>query len=280
MKQGFLYIISGADRYFRDAGESVASLRRHNPGSHATLLSDALPASRPQLGALFDSVVTPPLERTTGRNVTPHVQATTYRVRNIYRRTPYERTCHVDSDTYFLGDFQPLFDLLDHFDMAMTLAPSDTTPLRIAGRELTGCPLYNCGMMMFKKGEMTEQLFERWLYWQEQSLDDPESLGNDQVTFMRALLEVPARVCVVQSNWNARTGGHERFRGPVRLIHGRHANMTRVADEINRAASELRAWIPRVELCVYDRMTLAHHIRYCIKTTRVLGRAALRRIAR
>ena len=277
MSSGFQYIISGAERYFLEACDSVASLRRHNPGAHTTLVSDAVPASQPRISASFDTIVTEPLEPAAGRNVSRHVQGTTYRVRNIYRHAPYDRTCHVDSDTHFLGDFQPIFELLDYFDMAMTQAPSDSTPVLVNGRELAACPLYNCGMIAFKKGDVTQQFFERWRYWQEASLDDPAAKGNDQVTFVRALLDVPARVCVVQANWNARTTGHERFRGPVRLIHGRHNDVAAVARSINIAA-DLRVWIPRVDACLYDRMTLAHHLRVSARTTWLLGRAALRRL--
>ena len=280
MRQGFLYVISGADQYFREARDSVISLRRHSPEAHATLVSDALPRSLPDLGSRFDQVVTQPLEPVSGRYVSPHVQGWTYRVRNVYRHSPYDRTCHLDSDTYFLGDLQPLFALLDYCDMAMTLAPSHTDLVRVDGQEIVGCALYNTGMIVFKKSALTERFFERWYYWQMQSLDDPAVKGSDQVTFMRTLLEVPCRVCALHPNWNARTNGHERFRGPVNLIHGRHADFEGVAGELNIAPSELRVWIPKVNLCLYEQMSLAHHIRYCVKATWLLGRASLRRTAR
>ncbi|HUL01626.1 MAG TPA: hypothetical protein VLV16_00185 [Gemmatimonadales bacterium] len=279
MRQGFLYIISGAERYFREAGQSVTSLRRHSPGAHVTLVSDAVPISLPHVSSWFDSVVTQPDEPIAGRTLSPHVRGVTYRVRNIYRHSPYERTCHVDSDTYFLGDLQPLFALLDFYDMAMTLAPSDNTPVRVDGRELVGYTPYNCGLIVFRKSELTERFFERWHHWQVATLGDPQVNGNDQVTFMRTLLEVPCRVAVLQDNWNARTNGHERFRGPVQLIHGRHADPERVGRALNAAAAELRVWIPGVNVCLYDRMTLAQHVAYCVKTTRVLVRAVLRRLA-
>jgi hypothetical protein len=280
MRQGFLYVISGADQYFREASDSVMSMRRHSPGAHATLVSDALPRCLPDLGSRFDQVVTQPLEPVTGRYVSSHVQGWTYRVRNVYRHSPYDRTCHLDSDTYFLGDLQPLFGLLDYCDMAMTLAPSHTTPVRVDGQEVAGCALYNTGMIVFKKSELTERFFERWLYWQKQSLDDPAVKGSDQLTFMRTLLEVPCRVSVLQPNWNTRTTGHERMRGPVSLIHGRHADFDGVARELNIAPAELRVWIPKVNMCLYEEMSLGHHIRYCLKATWLLGRTSLRRTAR
>jgi hypothetical protein len=178
-----------------------------------------------------------------------------------------------------LADFQPIFGLLDYFDMAMTLAPSDTTPIRVDGKELVGCTPYNCGVIVFRKGEVTERFFERWGYWQEQTLADPEATGNDQATFMRALLDVPCRICVIRDTWNARTTGHELFRGPVRVIHARHADVEAVARDVN-VVSDLRVWIPKAEICLYDGMSMAHHFKYCIRMTWLLCRRSLRLLAR
>ena len=197
MHSGFLYVISGAEGFFREAYASVTSLRRHNPGAHATLVCDALPASLPQLSSSFDGVVAQPIDPTMARSIGHKVPGLTYKVRNMYARSPYERTCFLDSDTYVLADVQPLFDLLDHFDMAMALAPADITPTRVNGRDLIGCTPYNSGVILFRKSELTERLFDRWRHWQERALDDPEFTGADQETLMRALVEVPCRVCAI-----------------------------------------------------------------------------------
>ena len=78
---------------------------------------------------------------------------------------------------------------------------------------------------------------------------------------MRALLEIPCRIGTLQNTWNARTPVHERFSGPVRLLHGRHADFETVARNIN-ITSDVRVWIPKVNLCLYDRMSMSHQVTY------------------
>ena len=278
MNNGFLYVICGAESFFREAYHSVTSLRRHSPRAQATLVCDAPPAS-PQWSSCFDGVITQPIERTTSRKRSPKVPGLTYKVRNMYAHSPYDRTCFLDTDTFVLADCQPLFDILDSFDMAMTLAPADLTPTPVNGKDLTACTPYNSGVILFRKGELTERLFDRWSYWQEQALDDPASSGADQATLMRAIIDVPCRICTLQSTWNARTNMHERFSGPVRLIHGRHADVEAVGRNIN-ITSDVRVWIPHVNMCLYDRMSLLHHVKYCVKATWFALRKWVRRWVR
>jgi hypothetical protein len=263
MQNGFLYVVSGGDAFYREAGRSVASLRRHNPGAHATLVCDASP---PAAAPVFDRVITLPLAPAGSDGGGPKVASLAYKVRHMYARSPYERTCFLDSDTYVLADLQPLFQVLDYFDMAMALAPADISPARLDGPTLAACTPYNSGVIVFKKSELTGRLFERWAYWHERALADPRFSGADQETLMTALLEVPCRVCALQSTWNARSQVHERFSGPVRLIHGRHRDMDAVARAIN-VTSDVRVWLPGVGICLYERMGLWHHIRYWVRAT-------------
>lgn len=277
MTNGFLYVVSGAERFFREARDSVTSLRRHMPGARTTLVCDALPTTLPQLASAFDEVVTQPLEPRAFRSTHPHVPGLTYKVRNMYSHSPYERTCFLDSDTYFLADFGPLFDVLDYFDIAMALAPANITPIRADGRELPGCAPYNSGVILFRKSELTERFFDRWYDWQEKALDDPDFTGADQETLMRALFDVPCRVGTLQNTWNARTPSHERFSGPVRLIHGRHGDVEAIARNIN-ITSGVRVWIPNAGICLYDGMSLSHQVTYYIKATWSLWRRSLRQL--
>lgn len=278
MSNGFLYVICGAESFFREAHESVTSLRRHSQGADATLVCDALPTSLPQLPSCFDRVVTQPIEPMHHAMVRK-LPGITYKVRNMYARSPYERTCFLDSDTYLLADFQPLFDTLDYFDMAMALAPADTTPTRADGKHLIGCTPYNTGVILFRKSALMSRLFERWGYWQERALQDPGFRGDDQALLMQALLEVPCRVCTLQSTWNARTAFHERFSGPVRLIHGRHKDFETIARALNVTVAP-RAWMPDAKICLYVRMSLWRHIEYCIKGTWWIWRRSLLRLSR
>jgi hypothetical protein len=278
MSNGFLYIISGAERFFRETYDSVTSLRRHNPEARATLVCDAVPASMPQLASCFEKIITQPVAPSPARKSLPPTPGLTYKVRSMYAHSPYDRTCFLDSDTYLLADVQPLFDVLEYFDIAMALAPADITPTRLDGRELIVCMPYNSGVILIRKSELTERLFDRWLYWQEKaSLDEPDFTGADQATLMRALLEIPCRIGTLHNTWNARTPVHERFSGPVRLIHGRHADFETVARNIN-ITSDVRVWIPKVDLCLYDQMSLSHQLTYCLKATWLLLRRSLRRL--
>lgn len=277
MTTGFLYIACGAESFLREAYTSVASLKRHSPDAHATLVCDAIPAALPSPAPGFDAIVTQPIEPIAGRRSLPHAPGLAYKVRHMYAHSRYERTCFLDSDTYLLADIRPLFDVLDYFDMAMSLAPADVTPTRAGGRDLVGCTPYSSGVILFRKSELTERLFERWRYWHERAFEEPDFTGADQATLMRALLDVPCRVCTLQNTWNARTPVYERFSGPVRLIHGRHADFEAIARAIN-VTTAVRVWIPTLNVCIYDGMTWPQHLAYGFRRIWSSWRRWLRRL--
>ena len=101
-REGVIYVATGR-KWIEEATASVAMLKQHMPGVQVVLFSD-----RDDAGGTFDDVVV--LDRQEGG----------YRDKILcLRRSPFERTIFLDTDTHVTADLGELFRLLDRFDVAM-----------------------------------------------------------------------------------------------------------------------------------------------------------------
>jgi hypothetical protein len=154
------------------------------------------------------------------------------------RRSPFERTIFLDSDTYVTREIVHVFELLDHYDMAAALAPGyrglDDPEVPAAFCE------FNTGVLAWRAGERTAAFMEHWqetyAAWQREPPFDRagESRGKaDQPAFRRCAWEHGMRIVVLPPEYNYRTGEPGTVVGPVRVVHGRHDDYQRVAAGLN-----------------------------------------------
>jgi hypothetical protein len=243
-EDGYLYVVSGARRYLEEAARSAASLRRVDPQAHITLVvsPECLQAGAAS-AAVFDRVeVRGEAETDAGHPLAGLL----FKVRHLFAASPYRRTFFVDTDTYFVDSCRCLFALLQYTDLCLAHAVADLTTATVGGRELVGCTPYNTGVLLFQRNPTVAALCARWSeLFQARRDRDP----HDQPALLQALLEVPCRLYVLQNTWNARFPFFERFTGPVRLLHGRHADLPHIARRINQTTAN-RVWLPALEVCV------------------------------
>ena len=198
---GILYIVSG-ERHLAEAIQSIESVR-HFSEIPITVICDRLP-SEPVRAAF--------LVRPTGQLKWPKAQ--------WVAETPYDRTLCLDTDTIMLrGDSLTAFDLLDRFDMAMGLAPSQGfAPTDAMPRAF---PHFNCGVIYYKKNDRTLPLFEDWK--KRYLIAEKEGRG-DQGSLAAAVYHSDARVAVLADHWNFRAHNAVRLEPEsIRILHNRHA---------------------------------------------------------
>ena len=262
-ERGFLYAALG-EKYLEEARASARSLRAVDPGAQIALLTD-----REVAPGEFDQVLVRP--------VTPieicrqqqdwneaSLTAFAWRAEHMYCVSPFARTVYVDSDTHFLGSFDPVFDMLEFFDFCMAAAPMDDVEPRVNDGRLTGCTPLNCGLIAFRRGEHVEALLREWHRVYVEKLATGAMLEGrfegDQASFVEAWLQVPAKIYTLPPVWNFRLPFPATLNGPVRLVHGRHDDFAALGRRLN-ATTFIRSWCPRTQRCRVHRSGLWTRLR-------------------
>jgi hypothetical protein len=241
-EQGYLYIAGGNQTYMQEAVISAQSLRRVDPNAHITLITDKEAQSD-----IFNQIVI----RSRG-DFSSWKSGLAYKVEHMYVDSPYEKTLFLDSDTYFYENCEAIFDLLDHYDIGVAGALVDQGILEVNGKVLTVYTPYNTGVIAYRKNACNEQLFKEWKAAYAHKLEAVKlgtTRGNDQASFMEALLRVESRVYVFSNLWNARIPKCIALKGNVKIVHGRHDDYKALGAKLN-ATSEERFWNPHREKCI------------------------------
>ncbi len=240
--QGYLYIAAGGRNYIQEAVISAQSLRRVDRNAHITLIAD-----EDAHIDIFDLIIVRP-----GGDFSTWRNGLAYKVEHIYAESPYEKTLFLDSDTYFYENCEEIFDLLEYYDVAVASAPVGEGILKVNGKPFSVYTPYNTGVIAYRKNDRNAQLFKAWKAAYERKLEEIKSgaaKGNDQDSFIEALLHVESRVHVFSNLWNARTPRCIALNGKVKIAHGRHENYVILGAKLN-VTSEERLWDPHRQRCI------------------------------
>ena len=248
-EEGYMYIVCGARKYLEEAAVSVRSLKRYDPKAHVTIVTDASPAKGDDLLDDFDHIV---VDMNDAPSEITWNQGLLFKVRHLYASSPYERSFFVDSDTYFIANCRCLFKLLDYYDLSLTHGTNDRSIVSVSDSVIEGLTPYNTGVILFRKSDVVQELFE---YWHSCYVRQLDHLPQDQPAFMEALSLSKCKTYVLQNNWNARFIYPEKYAGKVMLLHGRHSDLDYIAKRVNVTTAP-RAWLPLVYTCVYPNMKL------------------------
>ena len=147
LSRGILYVATGA-RYREEAARSASSFRSTMPDVPIALCTDDPEAA----GALdcFDTVV-----QHTGARYSYIDKA------RPLTASPFDRTLFLDTDTHSLSACHEVFDLLDHFDLAVAHAP-----LRGHFGLPPGCPAFpelNTGVIAYRTSSGFAALVDGWI---------------------------------------------------------------------------------------------------------------------
>ncbi len=225
-ERGFVYVATGAG-YVEEAMHSARSLARLHPGYPICLITDrGLAPGSPFTSVMVrDDVLRKPIDKL------------------LAIHCPFHRVIFLDSDTRSFGDLTPIFDVLDHFDLA---ALQDVN--RGWDYELPGVPAcfteFNTGVLAFKKSSAVLEFFNRWRsdYERLQQQQPHLNLNADQPAFRYALYHSKLRIAPLPSEFHFISNFPNAALWRVRLIHGR-GNYELIERQVNEIMGP-RAYVP------------------------------------
>lgn len=230
--RGAIYLAVG-ERYIEEARISAQSLKRFMPEMEVVLFTDYMPLDQ----SVFDKIIQ--LETVHPR---PHMNKLT-----CLMESPFTHTVFLDTDTFVCGDFSELFDLLDHFDIAMSHDRRyydwfpENTSVSDAFRE------FNQGVIVFKQSARLHRTFAQAFLWAERIYSGTERKPTDQPPLRIALYLSDIRIATLTHEYNCRYHSFGWLNGSVKILHGRipghpftESNLSRIAARMNEKT------IPRV----------------------------------
>jgi hypothetical protein len=248
--EGIIYSCSG-DFYVGEALRSACSSLRHNPVPHLMFTSGEGDSAEGVSFAHFEPSENPYADK----------------IANI-RRSPFERTIYLDSDTYVVDGIVEVLELLDHYDLAVAYAPA------YRGLADPGVPRafyeFNTGVLAWRSSDRVAAFLRSWeetyLAWlTEEPFPGASKASNsrraDQPAFRRCAWEHEMRLFVLAPEYNFRLGYPTTVVDRVHVIHGDHADYDALAARVNDR-EQPRSWPPPLPL----RAKVARRMR---KATRV-----------
>jgi hypothetical protein len=238
MRRGFVYACSHA-AWLRETVESAESVRRYMPDLRRQLFIERalIDATDRDLGATFDDVVVLDTLRHKHR---PRFEATLM--------TDLEQAIFIDSDTLFLAPVHELFDLLEHYDIAATLAPQSFHQRAIRVGLYEAMPKvseaqreWNTGLIVARVDAQFHALVESWsdLFSQGRS----RGVTWDQAPFRIAAAISRLRIATLPENYNFRANIPRFANGQVKMLHA-HGDLPAIAAYINSNLG-MRIYMPR-----------------------------------
>ncbi len=220
--EGVLYSCAG-EFYIAEAMRSVRSSLRHNRLPHLMFASPATEGVPGLSVASFEPSGNPYVDK----------------IANM-RRSPFERTLYLDSDTFVVEEIAHVLRLLEHYDIAVAYAPA------YRGLDDPGVPPafyeFNTGVLAWRSSDRVSAFMRSWqetyVAWLE---DEPfpgagkasRSRRADQPAFRRCAWEHGLRLFVLAPEYNLRLGYPTTVVERVRVIHGEHDDFDALAARIN-----------------------------------------------
>jgi hypothetical protein len=216
---GIIYSCSG-ESYVAEAIRAARSSLRHNPLPHVLFASPSPASHTADPGVSihpFEASEDPFLDK----------------IRNI-RRSPFERTIFLDTDTLVVDELVHLLDLLERYDLAV----AHTAGYRGFADPEVPAAFYelNTGVMAWRSNERTAAFLAGW----EQTYaawgrKEPfrSAATSDQAAFRNCAWKHELRLVVLGPEYNFRTLFPATVVARVRVIHGRRRNAEGLAARLN-----------------------------------------------
>lgn len=202
---GILYYAIGA-QYLDEAVTSARSVRACMPDLPLALVTDRTPPEN-----LFD-IVLPPED---GLGFKAQKMA-------ALKRSPFEKTLYLDTDTFMAAPVPELFEALDGYDMAMALSVLQRLKDRYRG--IPECaPVWNAGVIAYRLSEPVLALIDRWL-----DLHGDDN-GQDQPPLRQAMYESGIRCLPLTNSYNYKLEFPQPLARDMKILHGRHPHLDTIA---------------------------------------------------
>ncbi|MFC7071241.1 hypothetical protein [Halobaculum lipolyticum] len=154
------------------------------------------------------------------------------------KRTPFDRTLFLDTDTWVTTDIADIFSLLDNCALAVAHDPVH------GERELAGVPSafpeFNTGVLLYRNDPPVREFFDSWLRTFDEDTEDRISL--DQPAFRKALFESDLRYVTLTREWNCRYNQNGMIAGEPRILHGRLPHPRKAERALKPGSVYRRTW--------------------------------------
>jgi hypothetical protein len=218
---GVVYSCSG-DFYVAEALRSARSSLRYNRLPHL----------------VFSSVDADEPENVSISRFEPSQNPFADKIANM-RRSPFERTIYLDSDTYVVDQITDVLRLLDRYDMAIAFAP-----YRPLEDPEVPPPFYefNTGVIAWRASDRMaafmlswEQTYLAWLTSEPFPGAGAATRGGraDQPAFRRCAWQHDVQLFVLAPEYNFRIDYPTAVRERVRVVHGRHDDYESLVARVN-----------------------------------------------
>lgn len=226
--RGFVYVTFG-DKFLKEAAESANRVKRiHN--YPILLITDQEVADYITREA-FDEVIIRDFKHE-------------YSDKIFMKESPFDKTIFLDSDTIVQQSMDPLFEMLDYFDIAVQFTEGGNH------YKLPGVPTCfyepSAGIIAWKKSKAIARFFDDWSSYYEKIQQEQGQVGAwDQRSLRNALyFNRDIRIVPLPIEWQFYTYRPNIAAGPIVMVHGRRIN-NHMLHSIN-ASTEFRVWIPKV----------------------------------
>lgn len=203
MNIGIVYVATGK-KYIEEASISAFSAKQWMPDLPITVFTD-----QKEVSECFDNVV--PIT-STGDGFKDKVV--------FMAQSPYERTLFLDTDTYLCNSVYELFELLDHFDIAMAhdhlvrqVYPLKNIPICF--------PEFNSGVIAFRRTILLADFFIKWQDNFDSDKFEHGTIGNhpDQPSLRQVTCSSELRIATLTPEYNCMFRYAGSVSGEVKILH-------------------------------------------------------------
>jgi hypothetical protein len=213
---GLHYVATG-EKYLAEAVASRQSAKKHMPDVPAVIFTDLVDHPLTNEFEFVDAVTI--MERSFHDVVEPLL------------RTPFEKTLHLDTDTFICGDCTDIFDALNCYEFA---AVHDPYRCDLAIETLPqSMPTLNGGLLAYRITPSVTSLLESWPKIHQEKF--AWRTKQNQPSLREAVHRSTARVLILPAEYNLRTWHPVAIGGfaKVKIIHDRRNDLPKLAAILN-----------------------------------------------
>jgi len=215
MDRGIIYIASG--QYFVDqATASASSVKIHNPDLHISLFTDENDVSD-----IFDKVN--PLVRPVNGMANKRLSGD---------HIIHDKNLYLDADTRICANLQPIFDVLDDYELAMAADSFEWNRQVYENNDInlpSIFPEFNCGVIAYTDSNNTRTLFSRWNKIFDELDQSYVDHIDDQSSMRIALSQSDIKLFTLPPEYNFRLNRNFFAETTVKILHRIDAKYTDLA---------------------------------------------------
>lgn len=207
MDRGVLYIASG-ESYISEAERSAKTLKQHNPSLPITIYCDEKPDND-----IFDSVL---YLKDSINDMGDSILSEEY--------FPYEKNLYIDVDTHICGSLQPVFDLIDRYDMALARDTGNgrrNSEIYDMMENSIPDPFieYNSGVIAYTDTQQVRDLFSLWNRIYNKTDFDTTGFKTNQPALTYALYDGDVEFVTLPPEYNFQLNQNRFARSSIKIIH-------------------------------------------------------------